>query len=377
MTNQVFFTRQTNDYVITRPDPYTGHRLEEWSWRILDWDHAELAALDGVQGGAIEYSTGNTIRGGGNLTWTGDRKSEPDWDRIYLQPWYSFTAEDGTRHSWPRGVFIPATAPTDYSDTGRILDVELYDKLLILDQDKVLETYSVSAGANVVTAIRAVIEQAGQDRHSIEDSPERLSNDMVWEPGTSRLRIVNDLLESINYFALWADGDGTYQGLPYQDPQARPTVRAFIDDENSIYAPDFQHERDTFDTPNRVVAVGRGDDSGDGGGEPEVYVGIAENTNPDSPTSYQARGRWIVHHEQDVEATSQQVINQIAARRLTELTQTSSVVEFQHAPVPLELNDIIEFSYRDDVKVRATVQSFSIGTDTGDLMSTRVREVVS
>lgn len=373
----VYFTSPVIDYRVTRPDPYAGHRLEDWRWVILAFDHAELGTLDGVKNGTLEFSTGNTIRGGGNLEWTGAKKDEPNWDQIYLQPWYSFTAEDGTVHQWPRGVFIPATAPASYSDTARTLDVDLYDKLLILDRDKVLETYAVRAGTNVVTAVRTVIEEAGQTRHSIEDSTETVRTDMVWEPGTSRLRIINDLLESINYFSLWADGYGTYQGLPYKDPQARPTIRAFVNNSQSIYAPDFTHERDTFDTPNRVVAVGRGDDTPEDGSEPEVFVGVAENTDPESPTSYPSRGRWIVHHEEDVEATSQAVIDSIAARRLTELTQTSSVVEFDHAPIPLELNDIIEFTYDDDVKVRATIQSFSMSTEQGALMGTRVREVAT
>lgn len=377
MTHPVYFTRLSDPYHPLRPDPYTGHRLEVWRWVVLSFDHAEIGELDGVKDGTLEFSTGNTIRGGGSMTWAGPKKDEPDWDRVYLQPWYGFTAEDGSYHEWPRGVFIPATAPTAYTDTARTLDVDLYDKLLILDRDKVVETYTIKKGTNVGTAVRSVIEEAGQDRHNIEDTTETVRTDMVWEPGTSRLRIINDLLESINYFSLWADGYGTYQGLPYQDPQARPTLRAFVDDATSIYAPDFTHERDTFDTPNRVVAVGRGDDAPDDGGEPEVFVGVAENTDPGSPTSYPARGRWIVHHEQDVEATSQSVIDGIAARRLSELTQTSSVVEFQHAPIQLELNDIIEFRYKDDVAVRATVQSFSMSTEPGTLMSTRVREVAA
>lgn len=369
MREVIWLGDSTPVYPIGGGDPLLGHRDEVWRWDVLTLAEAPGGTLDGVEDATLEFNVNATIRGGGNLTWSG--VEEPDWSKILLQPWYVLNTPEGPI-GWPRGVFIPAAPVDAHTDTGKTVDVELYDKLLILDQDKVDKTYTVAEGTNVVTAIIVVIESAGQTRHAIEDKADTLKHPMVFEAGTSKLAIVNELLSSINYFSLWCDGYGVYQGRPYQEASARPVVRTFVDDEDSIFAPDFTHDRDMFNIPNKVIEVGRGD------GDTEGLVATATNEDPRSPYSYQARGRWIVHVDTDVEATSQGVINGIATRRLGELSRTASAVDFEHAHVPLELNDIVEFKRGDrDLAIRAAVQTMTISTATGDLVKTKIREVAS
>lgn len=369
MREVIWLGDSTPVYPIGGGDPLLGHRNEKWRWDILTLTEAPGGQLDGVEDGTLEFNVNNTIRGGGNLTWSG--KEEPEWSKILLQPWYILQTKEG-EIGWPRGVFIPAAPVDSHTDTGKTVDVELYDKLLILDQDKVDKTYTVTKGTHVVTAIRILLASAGQDRHAIEDKTDTLRSPMVWPAGTSKLAIVNELLKSINYFSLWCDGYGVYQGRPYQAASARPVVRRFIDDADSIFGPDFAHDRDMFNIPNKVIQVGRGD------GDTEGLVAVATNEDPRSPYSYQARGRWIVHVDTDVEATSQGVLDGIADRRMAELSQTASAVDFDHAHVPLELNDIVEFQRGDrGLKIRAAVQSMTISTATGDLVQTKIREVAA
>lgn len=371
MRELVWLTDTEEDYRGEGADPLLGHRQESWRWDILTLDGAPAGTLDGVEDASLEWSTGNTIRGGGSLSWAGTPEQEPDWSRVMLQPWYT-AKTDGGEVTWPRGVFIPAAPVQAHTDGGSTASVELYDKLLILDQDKVQQTYTVPAGANIVDAVRWLIASAGQPRMAIEDSTQTTRSAMVWEAGTSKLAIVNDLLDSINYFALWCDGYGVYQGRPYQAPADRPVERVFVDDDESIYAPEFTHDLDLFSVPNKVIEIGRGD------GETAALTSTATNEDPASPYSFQRRGRWIVHVDQDVEAANQATLDGIARRRLAELTQTASVVAFEHAHVPLELNDVLRFQRRDrGLDVTATVQSFSVPTAPGELMKTRIREVTT
>lgn len=366
-TDVVWLGDSTPAYPVKRRDPMVDHRQESWRWDILTLDEAPAGTLDGVTDGSLEFNINNTIRGGGSLEWAG--QEEPDWSRIMLQPWFVLkTAE--VEIAWPRGVFIPAAPVQEHTDEGVSVNVELYDKLLILDQDKVDRTYTVKAGANVVDTIRSIISGAGQTKHLIEDSDATLRSAMFWEAGTTKLKIINELLDAINYFSLWCDGYGTYQGSPYKAPAYRPVVRNFVDDQDSIYRPDFTHDRDLFNIPNKVIEVGRSD------GEEEGLVATATNTDPSSPYSYQQRGRWIVQHDTDVEATSQQVLNDIAQRRLAQLSQTASSIDFSHAHVPLELNELVTFERgARGLKLSATVQSFSISMRPGELMQTKIREV--
>lgn len=369
MKEVIWLGDSTPVYPIGGKDPLLDHRDESWRWDILTLKEAPAGTLDGVEAGTLEFNVNATIRGGGNLTWSG--LDEPNWSQILLQPWYVLrTAE--MEISWPRGVFIPAAPVDAHTDTGKTVDVELYDKLLILDQDKTDSTTTIGKFINVVEAIRTVIGSAGQTRHAIEDNPQVLRSAMVWEAGTSKLRIVNDLLAAVNYFSLWCDGYGVYQGSPYKAPAARPIVRRFVDNKDSIYTPDFTHDRDMFNIPNKVIEIGRGD------GDTPGLVATATNEDPDNPYSYPSRGRWIVHVDTDVEATSQAVLDGIATRRLRELAQVASAVDFTHAHVPLELNDVVEFERGDRaVKLRATVQTMSISTTPGDLVQTKIREVTT
>src|SRR5690606_9088086 len=122
---------------------------------------------------------------------------------------------------------------------------------------------------------------------------------------------------------------------PYVAPQDRGIAWSFVDDDKRIHMPDFSHDYDGFNVPNEVVLVGQSD------GDTPALVATARNTDPGSPWSIPSRGGSITHTETGVEATSQFVLDNLAARRLTELTQVSSTFEVQHAWVPLELNDAV------------------------------------
>lgn len=362
-------------YPLPAPPPLLGHRQESWRFELLTLTGAPAGELDGVETATLEFNVNATIRGGGSLTWAAETRhcKEPDWAAHFIQPWFKVTGEDGRAQEWPMGVFIPAAPGAQYHDTGKTVEVELYDKLFILDNDRVERVHTVPAGANVVAAVRALIASAGpHHRHSIEDSTVTARSAMVWEPGTSKLRIINDLLESINYFSLWCDGYGTYRADHYTPPGSRPVAYEFADDEYSIYAPTFTREQDLFSVPNRVIQVGRGDEDKPG------LIGVAENTDPSSPFSYQARGRWIAHVDEDVEAATQQVIDGIAQRRLAELSGAAANIEISHAHVPLELNDRVTFTRAARrISTTAVVQtmSYTCAPGGGELVRTKIREV--
>lgn len=369
MTDSVaWLAGRESTYPRRQVDPLVGHRSEAWRWDLLTLTDAPAGMLDGVEGAQLDFSIHNTIRSGGSLTWSGS--DAPDWMRIRLQPWYTLATMDGDEMSWPLGVFIPAAPKVSYTDDGASVGVELYDKLLVLDQDKVEATHTEVAGAVVTERIRALIASTGEYLIAVEDSGETLSAPMVWEAGTSKLAIINDLLDAINYFSLWCDGYGTYRADPYTAPTSRPLAREFLDDEHSIYAPDFTHDRDDFNVPNKLVLVARSD------GETEALISTATNVDPASPYSYPSRGRWLTHVETDVEATSQAVLDGIASRRLAEKAQVASTFDIEHALIPLDLNALVAFRRSPaGIHAHAVVQKMSIDTATGALVATTLREV--
>lgn len=269
------------------------------------------------------------------------------------------------------GVFLPTSPETAWDDHFTTQTVDLLDKLAILDQAVTPTMLSIPAGTNLTDAVTAVIEMSGEPAGAVNPSDQTTRTDTTWEPGTTLLRVVNDLLESANYFSLWCDGWGRYQITPYVDTKSRPIVAEWEEGENATFTPDFDHLEDIYTVPNRVICVSQAT------GDEEALVSVAENTNPQSPYSFQARGRWIDHVEENVETTGQTALNDYAARRLQELSSAMSTVTITHLYRPFNLNDAATFaSHRAGITGRHVITKYSIPWSETGLTTTTLRKVV-
>ena len=356
-------------------DVFAGPRVEKWLWQVLDVNDNPLGYyLDGVESAQLTFSIFNTIRGSGSMTWSSSDATGPDWTSIRLQPWYIATFPDGTSQAWPLGVFLPAAPKASWSDTGQRRQIELYDKLLTLDNNHFATAYQVGAGTKVTDAVIAVLQDAGQTKIAVTDSPETVLTTMTWNADTSHLKVINDLLDSINYFSLYADSFGWFRAEPYLPPSERGIARAFVDNEASIFTPDFDHDLDLFDAPNKIILIAASD------GTAPALTSEVDNNNINSPTSFPRRGYWQSRTDTNVAATSQAVLDAIAARRLADAMQVSSIITLNHAPVPdVNLNYVVSFRRTTaDLDIgMAVVQSMQWSTGVGMPVMTQIQEVVS
>lgn len=279
-----------------------------------------------------------------------------DWQHVRIRPVLLIEGLPET----PLGVFLPTTPTSDWTDGGRKWNVELMDRSAILQQDCVEKTYSVGSGANVLAKVKDLIRSTGESVGSITTSTKRVqAGGMAWKAGTSKLTIINDLLDSAGFYSLWVDGNGNFRVQPYVAVTKRHVTYTMQDGVNSIYLPDFTYERDDYSIPNKVIAITQGN------GDQEGFVGVATNENKHSPYSYQARGRWIVDVKTDVELTTDAVpldetddptvkeatkaklkaaIKAYAKKRLAALSVPNTNLEIQHAPLPnLLVNDAVMF----------------------------------
>ena len=375
MPNSLYLVTNPNRRIVPASDLLVmAGRKEQYRWELLDLSGGLLGSLDGVTGGEFEYSSDTTLRASGSLTY--ERSNDVDWLHVLVRATYRATFPEGSVLEWPLGVFIPASPSASYGDGQSSRDVELQSLLQILDEDAVDQTYALAAGAAVIPAVRALITGAGVAGKvpliAGTDSDESLRSALVWEAGTSRLRIINDLLAAINYFSLWVDGQGTYRLDPYVPPAQRGSAWDFLDDEFGIASPDFTHTRDLFAVPNKVVGIAQGS------GDAPALVSTATNVDEASPFSFPSRGRWITRVETNIEATSQAVLDGIVARRLSELSQVSSSVEVSHWPVLLTPNDVTTFRREHaGINLRGVVQKTSIDCTPGSLARTTIREVTT
>ena len=364
-------------------DPLTGPRVTSFWWEVLDQsDQPTGVVLDGVDrvvggwqigggatGGRVDYNRDAEIRSSGSLSWAG--LTPCDWTAFRLKPWITLAFPNGERAEWPLGVFLPSTPTTRWGESGATADVDLYDKLVVL-RDRKITSFALDAGTVVTDMVRLLITGTGELNVAITDSTATLRVPRVWEPNTSLLRIVNDLLDSINYSAVWVDGGGWFRCEPYVRPQDRERAWDFRDDATSIYRPDLEHEQDFFDVPNIVTLITSAT------GDEAALSWTETNTDEASPTSVPRRGREIGLVETGVEAADIDTLIALTRRRLAEASQVGSVVTIDHAPIPLGLNDRVGFTRQPaDLALDGVVQSMTVTCEPGALMRTRIREVAS
>ena len=337
-------------------------RREHYRVDLLTNRDGTIGSLDGVSQVSLLFDGDDD----GVLTSTGtltldDLGQDVDWLNARCQPWANVNGVE-----WPIGVYIMSAPVEEHEATGKSWAVTLKDKLSILDEDLLAETYALDAGANIVEAVRQLIEDAGEFNHAISADARVLSGPLTWPPATSRLAIVQELLKMLNYAPLWVDGWGQYIGRPYVDPQNRPVEAVFEEGAGAIHLPSFKVAKDLSSVPNRLIGVS----SSSGGG----LVVTADNDDPTNKYSIPSRNRVIATQE-DFEAVDITALAALVVRRMRELMAPGSTVTFQHAVVPLRVGSVVGF-VSDGVSIEGVVLSTSVVLEVGEMMQTVIQEVV-
>ncbi|MBL5974792.1 MAG: hypothetical protein D3X82_13785 [Candidatus Leucobacter sulfamidivorax] len=324
-----------------------GPRKPRWRFRLLDSQDQDLGLLDGVKGGNCEVVALSRLGGSGSLTIDG-RGQDIDWMRHRVQMVYD-PGIPGVE-PWPLATMMFTSPTLHRTATLSRFEVTLLSKMAVIDEDTVEAVYSLAAGAPIISTVVALIQSTGETRIAATPSEATLSNPLVWDAGESKLTIVNDLLQAAGYWSLWCDGAGLYRVEPYTLPADRPVSFDFAAGQTAIHRPAWDREQDLSSVPNRFLVIGQGTD------EDPPLVGVALNENPDSPFSYQARGRWITATETGVEGDSQVVFDQLAQRRLLDAMSPVGKLSVSHAIVPLEQNQKVIFRPRGLTARAATIQ---------------------
>jgi hypothetical protein len=344
---------------------------------------ALLGVIDGVEGGRLSSSSANAIKTTGTLT-VADLGQDIDWLNDRVRPVALIEGLGGTagETEHPLGVYIAAAPSEAWSETGRVWQVELMDKLAILDQDIATDLdgnpvlYVAPIGANVVDLVKDLIAGTGEAVPAIEPDSKALSTSMTWDVGTPLLAIINGLLEAAGYASLWVDNLGQYRVSPYTSPAQREPVYSqeapFVVGDRSVLSPEWTRDRDIYSIPNRYVAIGQGS------GEAEAPVAVVTNTNVNSPFSYQARGRWVTRVVTGIEAASEADLETRALMGLAQASSVTSGLSIQHRFLPdLKVNDVIRFHHPDaGLDLLCYVTRIETDLSADSLCRTEIREAI-
>jgi hypothetical protein len=348
---------------------HAENRKIDFRYELLDKNNVKKSDLKNVLGGSIEYNAlaeikrtaRFTIRDEGNINFLSDR----------IKP-YARLKMPGGWVEWPLGVFILSTPIRKIDSTGVIIrEVEAYDQLQILKDDKVTGRYLIPTGTNFITAVKSLLDSSGITLQNLTPTTKILPVDREWDIGTPKLEIINDLLEAINYLSLWFDENGVAIAQPYVSPSERAPEYTYRTDSQSVICPEAEEEFDLFNVANRWVLVVSQPDR-------PVLKSIYTNENPDSPTSTINRGRIIVDFRQ-VDAPDQETLDALAQRLAFEASQVYQHVRFETAIMPFHSNfDVITLEYTDlGIADKYSECSWSFEFKAGARMSHDVRRIVN
>lgn len=366
------------------PGLFESFRVEKYTAQLLNDDDQVVSDLGAISEGTFSTSTDARIKSSARITIV-TKTPILQWPGLRVKLFAHVN-----ELSWPLGVFIPSSPEQHHSDGYVTTTVELLDKLTILDKDLIDQSLSIPEGTEMIGFVVEMIKAAGEERVNIEPEAHVNKKPHTWPAGTPKLTVINDILDSCGYFSLSADRDGVFVARPYLVPSERPISWDISEGELAMFSPEFIHRWDLDGIPNKIVYVAQSTGTvtvsaalpGGGTGQFQIeatstappMVAVATNEDPDSPFSYQARGRWIVETSSDVEAETQAILEKKAQRRLHNALDPMESVVLRHALIPCMLNELARF-HTSDYDFVASIRKVEISLIPGELMTLKLRRV--
>lgn len=361
----------TETEILENLQAHSGTRRFSFRYELLDSGGAVVAELSNVLAGKVEQNwladikrKGTfTLRETGEIDFLSDR-IKPHI-RLHLPPYGAIDFVE-----YPQGVFLLSTPKRSTDAQNRVTrEVEAYDLLQVYSDDLTATRYTVATGANIVAAVVTLLGAVPQ---RVTPKVTTLLTAREWEPGTSKLRIINDLLSIVNYESLSFDEDGYAVAKPYSAASERAEEYRYETDQHGLIVPDVEQELDLFSIPNKWVLVVSDPDRAE-------LTASYTNVDPGSPTSTVRRARTIVDYRTEQDAADLTTLQALAARYAFEASQIYEAIDFTTALMPIHSgNDVYHLTY-DPLAINAkyTEQSWAMELRAGARMEHRARRVVT
>ena len=276
---------------------------------------------DYVYGGEISNDIDRDIKGQCLLQVT-DPVLFPEfaWIKVY-QTVESET--DGTTRS-PVGLFRLMEPETTWMDG--LTKIAGEDVTAQIRDTTATATYNIAAGVLYTTAIATLLDAAGfAGRYVIPASALTVpTGGLSYRRGTSYLDIVNDLLNRIGYYTLYALPDGRLSSIPYVDRLIVEPAHVWTVGQDAEIVGEVVEQINANDRYNYVVAVKVGTDQ-------SVTIRTAENQNPNHPFSTVRLGELAglpkVYRTKEISYDDAATANELSAKAREHL-QLSSMIRY-------------------------------------------------
>lgn len=297
----------------------------KFEYDLLDKNEKKIGTLDHAEC-SISFDSEAEIKKTASIT-----VNEREWKNIdflneRIRPVFCLEAKRQW-FKWNQGIFLLSSPERIEKDGDIYRDIEAYDGLLVLKEDRVDNRYLIRTGSSYTEEIRALILSSGVTKISIQESSLTLSVDKEYEIGTSKLEIINDLLISINYYSLFVDNNGFYTARKYADPKTRDYEFEYLTDKNSITTYGAAEIMDLFGVPNKFVRYVANP-------EADYLISVFVNDKASNKLSTVSRGRTIPDIEAVNDIADQETLDEYVRRIANEKSQVFGGYRFSSLIMP-------------------------------------------
>ena len=300
----------------------------------------------------------------GSCTLDGENINGEFYVRIYL-----IAIQNQRRFRIALGTFLIQTVSLAFDGKRHTNSVSAYTPLLELKETYPPIGYYIPYDQDMLP----MILHLGRENSRLRFPQEDIVNENLMLQGNTKgfvadlgdhwLTFLSELASSLDYrFDL--DPYGQAFLVPKEKIESMQPVWTYTDDNSSILEAPVSMDRDLYGIPNVVevlYSVSVGTEAGDW--KDNQYLAIAENTDPNSPTSIPSRGRRIVYR---TNAPSNYRYNKTqldlyARQVLEDLSSIECTLKYTHGYCPVRIGDCVRFNYQragyHNVKALVTKQS--------------------
>lgn len=303
------------------------NRILDFKYELLDNKERVITEVNAF--GRVSFDSKSEIMGTASLEIQEEylREHEKYYADMRIRPYFKVWSPRGWL-SYPLGIFI-MTSPKRITKNNTIYwNVDCFDKGIILMEDKLTDRLYLAAGSSYIGEVKKLLLSSGVDKYSLENSELTLNTDLEFEIGTSKLKVINDLLYAINYYPIHFNTKGYAESSRYIEPMQRETEYGYLTDDKSLIMPGATQSNDLYNVPNVVIRYIDNPDA-------EMLKSVYINSNPESVVSTIRRGRKIVDVDTVGDIANQDTLDSLTRRLAVEKNQIYDSVYFQTALMPM------------------------------------------
>jgi len=312
-----------------------GVRKVSFRYDLLNKNDIKIGELDGITRAHISYGEFRPIKRSATFEINEHQQQEINYLSDQIQPWFVLHMPCGNTAQWPLGIFL-LESPTKQT-TGNVSTrhIGAYDKTIIVEQDKFLNSFFIEKGTNYVTAVTRILNTAGITKINITQTSHSLPSDREYRLGTKKHLTINELLREINYTTLWFDEFGVARSEPYITPARREITQIYDTTKNSIITPTFTEHLNIADRPNVFIRVALNLENN------QELTSTFINDDITSPISTVNRGRQIPNYETIDNITNQEMLDAFVRRVAVESTSAYTHLTFGTALMPTQPSTLL------------------------------------